>query len=83
MELGRTEGKSTTRAHYYKDLLMEFDEGTRVRAVSAILDELESVDALAVSEIRKLPGGRNTCSSSKYSVRGVERRSPELPNSRR
>ena len=52
-------GKSTTRRVYYKDILMELDEGTRVRAVCALLDELETVDgnAIPVSEIRKLLGG--------------------------
>jgi hypothetical protein len=52
-------GKSTTRMYYYKDILMDLDEGVRVRAVSAILDELETVDgnAVPVSEIRKLVGG--------------------------
>lgn len=52
-------GKSTTRAHYFKDLLMELDEGTRIRAVNAFLDVLETVDGIAldVSEIRRLLGG--------------------------
>jgi len=52
-------GKSTTRAVFYKDILMEMDEGVRVRAACAILDELETVDGnvIAVSEIRKLLGG--------------------------
>jgi hypothetical protein len=52
-------GKSTTRSVFYRDILMDLDEGTRVRAVSAILDELQFVDgnAVAVSEIRTLLGG--------------------------
>jgi hypothetical protein len=52
-------GKSTTRSYYFKDVLMELDEGTRVRAVCAILDEMESAEGMAeaVSEIRKLIGG--------------------------
>lgn len=52
-------GKSTTRAVFYKDILMELDEGVRVQAVCTILDELETVDgnAVPVSEIRKLLGG--------------------------
>jgi hypothetical protein len=59
MEERRLSGKSTTRAYYFKDLLMELDEGTRIRAVTAFLDVLETVDGnlLAVSEIRKLLGG--------------------------
>jgi hypothetical protein len=53
------QGKSTTRRYFFKDILMELDEGTRVRAVCAILDQLELVDGCAteVSEIRKLLGG--------------------------
>jgi hypothetical protein len=52
-------GKSTTRRVFFKDILTDLDEGTRVRAVGSILDELELVDgnAEAVSEIRKLLGG--------------------------
>jgi hypothetical protein len=59
MELRNAQGKSTTRAYYYKDVLMELEEGTRVRAVYAFLDEIETVDEMAVpvSEIRKLLGG--------------------------
>jgi hypothetical protein len=59
MEERRIAGKSTTRSYYFKDLLMELEEGTRVRAVGVVLDELETVDgnAVAVSEIRKLLGG--------------------------
>jgi hypothetical protein len=57
-ECGR-QGKSTTRRDFYSDVLIELDEGTRVRAISAILDELQLVDgnAVAVSEIRTLLGG--------------------------
>jgi hypothetical protein len=52
-------GKSTTRIYYYKDILMDLEEGVRVRVVCAILDELETVDGngVPVSEIRKLLGG--------------------------
>jgi len=52
-------GKSTTRAVFYKDILMELAEGVRVQAVYTILDELETVDgnAVSVSEIRRLLGG--------------------------
>jgi len=53
------QGKSTTRRYFFKDILMDLDEGTRVRAVSAILDQLEPVSGCIqeVSEIRKLLGG--------------------------
>jgi hypothetical protein len=52
-------GKSTTRRVYYKDILTDLDEGTRVRAVSRLLDTLETVEgnAVPVSEIRKMLGG--------------------------
>lgn len=52
-------GKSTTRSYYFKDVLMELDEGRRVRAVAAFLDEIESAEGMAepVSEIRMLIGG--------------------------
>jgi hypothetical protein len=57
-ERGRL-NKSTTRRDFYSDILMELDEGTRVRAVGQILSELQLVDgnAVAVSEIRTLLGG--------------------------
>ncbi len=59
IEARKNTGQSTTRSYFFKDILMDFDEGTRVRAVAALLDELEAVDGngLAVSEIRKLLGG--------------------------
>ena len=59
LELRKSRGKSTTRALYFKDLLMELDESRRVRAVYAILDEIETVEGMATpsSEIRKLLGG--------------------------
>lgn len=59
MEMRNNAGKSTTRSYYFKDLLTELEEGTRVRAVYAFLDEIEIVDGMAVpvSEIRKLLGG--------------------------
>lgn len=50
-------GKSTTRRIYYKDLLMELDEGMRVRVVSSILEEVERFEPEHSSEIRKLLGG--------------------------
>lgn len=52
-------GKSTTRRVYYKDILMDLDEGTRLRAVSAILDELQAVGGNLdrIYEIRTLLGG--------------------------
>jgi hypothetical protein len=52
-------GKSTSRRDYFRDILMNLEEGTRVRAVSAFLNELAQVDtnAIPVSEIRKLLGG--------------------------
>jgi hypothetical protein len=60
LEERRREAKSTTRRHFFKDVLKELEEGTRVRAVAALLDELARVDGKAetVSEIRKeLCGG--------------------------
>ena len=59
MELRKAKGESTTRAYYFKDLLFELDEGTRVRAVYTFLDMIETVEGMAVpvSEIRRLLGG--------------------------
>lgn len=53
------DGRSTTRRYYFKDILMDLDEGIRVRAVCGILDELEQVNENieAVAEIRKILGG--------------------------
>jgi hypothetical protein len=55
LEERRREGKSTTRRHFFKDVLKELEEGTRVRGVAALLDELGRIDgnAESVSEIRK------------------------------
>jgi hypothetical protein len=50
-------GKSTTRRYYYKDVLMELDDRTRVRVVNSILDEVERFDPEHSSEIRKILGG--------------------------
>lgn len=59
LEMRNAQGKSTTRAYFFKDLIMELDEGTRARAVYTFLDEIETVEGMAepVSEIRKLLGG--------------------------
>lgn len=59
MELRNTQGKSNTRAYYFRDLLMELEEGARVRAVFAFLDEIETAPNMEkpVAEIRVLLGG--------------------------
>lgn len=59
VEERRRDGKSTTRRHFFTDILENLEEGSRVRAVSALLDELGRVDgnAKSVSEIRKQLGG--------------------------
>ena len=48
-------GKSTTRSYFFKEILMDLDESVRARAVSTILNDLQSVDgnAVQVSEIRR------------------------------
>jgi hypothetical protein len=55
----RVSGKSTTRRDYFKYILTDLDEATRIRVVGVILDELERVEGNAdrASEIRKLLGG--------------------------
>jgi hypothetical protein len=60
-------GRSTTRAIYFKDIVMDLDEGLRVRAVCTILDQLETADgnAIPVSEIRKLLGGGTLAPNAK------------------
>lgn len=57
MEERKKAGKSTTRRYYYKDLLMELDEGARVRVLSSILDEVKRFGPDHSSAIRKLLGG--------------------------
>ena len=59
LEERRREGKSTTRGKFFKDILEELDEGTRVRAVTALLDELGRVETNTetISEIRLHLGG--------------------------
>jgi hypothetical protein len=57
-ERGRA-GKSTTRRVYFKDILMELDQGLRIKVVNAILTALDRApgNADSLSEIRKLMGG--------------------------
>jgi len=59
IEERRREAKSTTRRDFFKEVLNELEEGTRVRAVTALLDESARVDgnAESVSEIRRVLGG--------------------------
>jgi hypothetical protein len=59
LEERRREGKSTTRRDFFKDILKGMDEGARVRAVTALLDELGRVESNAetISEIRLHLGG--------------------------
>jgi hypothetical protein len=59
MDARNRQGKSNTRAYYFRDLLMELDEGTRVRAVFAFLDEIETAPNMEqrIAEIRVLLGG--------------------------
>lgn len=59
VEKRRREAKSTTRRHFFKDVLEELEEGTRVRAIDALLDQLGQVDGNTegISEIRKQIGG--------------------------
>lgn len=59
MDMRKVMGRSTTRRDYFKDILMDMNEGDRLRAVSLILNQLETTDGntTKVSEIRKLIGG--------------------------
>lgn len=49
--------ESTTRRHYYKDILFGFDEGSRLKFVESILREVGDSDPDLTGEIRKLMGG--------------------------
>ena len=63
----RAQGKSTSRRDYFRDILLGLDEDTRVRAMTAILGEIEGVDGTAteLSEIRKMLGGGTVAPSAK------------------
>jgi hypothetical protein len=49
--------ESTTRKHYYRDILFGFDEGSRLKLVESILKEVGDSDPTLAVEIRKLMGG--------------------------
>jgi hypothetical protein len=51
-------GKSTTRRDFFRDVLDEFDENRRLRAVYILLDNAEPVEPTMVTEIRALIGGQ-------------------------
>jgi hypothetical protein len=53
----RAANESTTRKHYYKDILFGFDESSRFRLVESILAEVASSNPILTEEIRKLMGG--------------------------
>jgi hypothetical protein len=59
MEQRKVMGRSTSRRDYFKDILMDMNEGDRVRAVVGILNQLQTVDGngTKVSEIRAMLGG--------------------------
>jgi hypothetical protein len=58
MESRRTAGRSTSRKDYFRDVLMDLEETIRIRAVSAILKQVESsADPNLTSQIRDLMGG--------------------------
>ena len=60
IEQRRAAGKSTSRRDYFSDVLMEFDEPTRWRAVNAVLDEVKQCAPDQVTEILALMGGIGT-----------------------
>lgn len=51
-------GKSTSRKSYFYDILLAFDEDTRVRLLNAILSEVEICGGEKVVELRGLLGGK-------------------------
>jgi len=57
IEERRSEIKSTTRRDYFEDILMGFDESSRMRLVTAILDEVQATDPVSASGIRKMMDG--------------------------
>ena len=57
IELRRRADKSTSRKDYFRDVLMELDEPLRVRALNAILEQVEHADAERVTEIRAIIAG--------------------------
>lgn len=57
MEARRASGKSTSRRDYFYDILLQLPEGSRMRVISSILDDVKSADPNLVSEIRGLMAG--------------------------
>src|SRR5438552_640249 len=62
LEDRRRQGKSTTRRNFFEDILNDLDEGTRIRAVSTLLEDLGRVtsNAEAVSAIKSHLGTGTT-----------------------
>ena len=50
----RRRNKSTSRRDYYEDLIMSYDEDTRIRVFDVLLKSLEPHEPEKVSEIRRL-----------------------------
>jgi hypothetical protein len=57
METRRESGKSTSRNDYFYDILLELPEGSRMRVISSILDDVQHAHPDLVSEIRGLITG--------------------------
>jgi hypothetical protein len=53
----RASGKSTSRKDYFYDILLELPEGSKMRVISSILDDVHGADPDLASEIRGLMGG--------------------------
>lgn len=53
----RAEMKSTTRRDYFYDILLGFDEATRVALVNSVLNDLDESVATKAGELRAILGG--------------------------
>src|ERR1700721_1603306 len=53
----RDSNESTTRKHYFRDILIGFDEGSRLKLIESILNEVGDTNPTLTGEIRKMMGG--------------------------
>jgi len=60
LAIRRSEGRSTTRSVYFKDLLMAIEEERRVRVVNSILDDVQALRPEETAEVRRLLAGGTT-----------------------
>lgn len=60
IENRRRANRSTSRRDYFREALMELNEPSRIRVVTAVLDQVERCDSDLVADIRAILAGETT-----------------------